>query len=231
MIGLVDYLLGDVKSVIFFGLDSCDLLADSFFTFLAISSFNGVPRDRIDNILHELPPFHHTVTINIDLRKKFVTTVNQLIFLVVILTINRIEHQLYEILVIDPVLKLVPVILKTLEPLFAHEEHDLLWQERKLHDLRLSCADFLLSLFQWHEVATLILVVVSFDFDGVHILLLIVLKERVIFIILILFVRSVFSCCINHVGVCTFDVKTLLIIICALTVIHFAPYNKLKDCL
>ena len=76
MISLINDLLCDIEPVIFLGLNSSNLLSDGFFSFLAIASFDGVSRDRIDNILHELSPVHHTVTINIDLGEKFVTTVD-----------------------------------------------------------------------------------------------------------------------------------------------------------
>ena len=76
MIGLINDLLCYIEPVIFLGLNPSDLLSDGFFSFLAIASFDGVSRDRVNNILHELSPVHHTVTIDIDLCEKFVTTVD-----------------------------------------------------------------------------------------------------------------------------------------------------------
>lgn len=90
MISLIDDLLSYIKPVVFLSLYSCNLLSDCFFSFLAIASLNGIPGYSINNILHELSPIHHTVTINIDLCEQFVTTVHQLIFFVIILTIDRI---------------------------------------------------------------------------------------------------------------------------------------------
>ena len=217
MISFIDNFLCQVKSVVLLGLDSRDLLSNCFFT---IASFDCVTWDSINNILHELSPFHHTVSIDIDFLEKFVTTVHQLILFVIILTKNRIKHELYKVFVVDSIFKLVPVILETFQPLFAHKEHDLFWQERKLHNFRL-WSTFLFVLLQRHQTYLAILFVIIFlDFDGVlrGLRLIRFIKKRIIFFVLISFVRGVIWRCVHHVRVCGIDVKCVLP---NLTVIHF----------
>ena len=95
VVAFVNRSLSLLKSIEFFSFDPCYLVLNLLPTLF--SAFDCVRGHGVYDVLHELPPFHLAVPVDVNFLEQLVTAINEFIFFIIVFRKYMVDHQLYEL--------------------------------------------------------------------------------------------------------------------------------------